>query len=102
MMIFVCLNDPVKYQQLSKRFYNGILPRWFNQIKGVTLEIRLTEQTGVSSERYTVFKLLTLNYIEGLIPAQKRTLHITGASMCTYGRCNIFLSTREQSKEADW
>ena len=37
MMIFGLLEDPVKYQILNKRFYNGIYPHWFRQIELVQL-----------------------------------------------------------------
>jgi hypothetical protein len=65
--------------------------------------MRLTEDTGVRHENLTDFEFPTLDYIESLTQAQKRTLHITGASSTVgNGRCNIFLSTGEQSKVADW
>ncbi len=80
MMIFVCLEDPVKHQLLSKRFYMGILPNWFSQIKFKTLQVRLTEETGVSHVDLTEFEFPDVDYIECLTNAQKRTLHITGVS----------------------
>ena len=33
MKIFELLEDPVQYQMMSKRFYNGIYPHWFRQIE---------------------------------------------------------------------
>jgi len=47
MKIFEYLENPVKIQILSKRFYKAIVPHWFGQIKRVRLVIRLTEDTGV-------------------------------------------------------
>ena len=35
MMIFGLLEDPVQYQMLNKRFYNGIYPHWFRQIERI-------------------------------------------------------------------
>jgi len=43
MKIFECLENQVKYQMLNKRFYNGIQPHWFGQIKNKPLQTRLTE-----------------------------------------------------------
>jgi hypothetical protein len=43
MKIFECLENPVKYQMLNKRFYYGIQPHWFSQIKSKPLQTRLTE-----------------------------------------------------------
>ena len=48
MKIFEYLEDPVKIQILSKRFYKAIVPHWFSQIKRSRLVIRLTEEMGVS------------------------------------------------------
>jgi hypothetical protein len=66
--------------------------------------MRLTEVTGVSHPNLSDFEYPTLDYIEGLTPAQKKSLKMTGASWSTdnHYRCNIFLSTGEQSKVADW
>ena len=47
MKIFLLLEDPIKYQMLNKRFYNGIYPHWFRQIERIKLEVRLTETKGV-------------------------------------------------------
>ena len=106
MKIFEHLENPVQFQILNKRFYNGIHPNWFSQIKGTTLKVRLTEDEGVSHEDFTDFEYPTQDYIEGLTLAQKRSLHISGISQSTdgdlYDRVNIFVSTGEQSKIADW
>ena len=104
MMIFVCLENPYRYQILSKRFYTGIQPHWFSRIKGGPVEIRLTEVFGVSHADLTDFEYPTVDYIAGLTPAQKRTLKMIGVSLSTdnYGRHNILLSTGEQSKVKDW
>ena len=103
MMIFVCLENPVKFQILSKRFYNGIHPHWFRQIKGGPVEIRLTELLGVRHANMIDFEYPTVDYIAGLTPAQKRTLKMIGVSLSTDNRrFNILLSTGEQSKVKDW
>ena len=104
MMIFVCLENPVRFQILSKRFYNGIQPHWFRQIKGRPMEIRLTEEIGVRHVELIDFEYPTVDYIAGLTSAQKRTLQMIGVSKSTdtYGRHNILLSTGEQSKVNDW
>ena len=49
MKIFELLEDPdpVQYQMLNRRFYNGICPHWFRQILWEQLLIRLTETEGV-------------------------------------------------------
>ncbi len=68
------------------------------------LQVRLTEETGVSHVDLTDFEFPAVDYIKGLTFAQKIALHLTGASLSTDGnyRFNIFLSTGEQSKVADW
>ena len=104
MKIFERLENPVQYQILNKRFYNGIHPNWFSQIKRTYLKVRLTEGWGFSHEDLTDFEFPTQDYIEGLSLAQQRSLHISGISESTDGdlRVNIFISTGEQSKIADW
>ena len=102
MMIFVFLHNSVKYKILNKRFYNGIHPHWFKQIKRLPLLVRLTEATIVSHLNLTYLEFPTLDYIEGLANTQKKALYITGASCNNNYNFNIFLSNGNQSKVGDW
>jgi hypothetical protein len=103
MMIFVFLHNSVKYQILNKRFYNGIHPHWFKQIKKLSLMVRLTEDAGVSRSNLTYLEFPTLDYIENLATTQRKAIYITGASLSSDNcRFNIFLSTGHQSKVGDW
>lgn len=100
--IFEYLKNPVRFQILNKRFYEGIHPHWFSQIQRVN--IRHTETEGVSHPNLVDFEFPTLDYVEDLTPVQKKSLMIQGVSWSTddKGRCNILLSNGEQSKVADW
>ena len=97
MKIFECLENPVKYQMLNKRFYDGIQPHWFSQIKSKFLQTRLTEQIGLSHNVLEVLEFPTVNYIESLLTLDKKNLRMTGASKSTdiNRRFNILLSTGE-------
>ena len=104
MKILELLKDTVQYQILNKRFYNGICPHWFRQIERFGLEVRLTEEIGVINDCMTDFEYPTDDYIKGLTNAERRSLHMTGASVSTgsIARWNILLSTGYQFKIADW
>ena len=51
MKIFEYLKDPMRFQILNKRFYNGIIPNWFARVRIARVIIRYTEVTP-SSRNY--------------------------------------------------